>query len=73
MIEKVYCVNNFWDMTIIEGVTEYNDKKYYFNCIFSNAVDDWTDVYELTLLDDYIFKLTLENFEYWKNWLKKFK
>ncbi|MDR2635650.1 MAG: hypothetical protein LBC08_02340 [Campylobacteraceae bacterium] len=72
MIEKVHCVNNFWDMTIVEGIADYNDKKYYFNCIFSNDIDDWTDIYELTLLDDYIFELALENWEYWKNWLKKF-
>jgi hypothetical protein len=72
MIAKVYAVNSYWDMTIIEGIAAYNDKKYYFNCIFSNDVDDWTDVYELTLLNDYIFKLALENWEYWKNWLNKF-
>jgi hypothetical protein len=72
MIEKVYGVNSYWDMTIIEGIAGYNNKKYYFNCIFSNDVDDWTDTYELTLLDDYIFKLTLEKWEYWKNWLNKF-
>jgi hypothetical protein len=72
MIERVYCVNSYWDMTILEGIAGYNDKKYYFNCIFSKDIDDWTDIYELTLLDDYIFKLTLENWEYWKNWLNKF-
>ncbi|MDR1338783.1 MAG: hypothetical protein LBK58_01830 [Prevotellaceae bacterium] len=75
MIEKVYAVNSYWDMTIIEGIAGYNDRKYYFNCIFSSdAVDNWTDAdaYELTLLDDYIFGLTLENWEYWRNWLNKF-
>jgi hypothetical protein len=59
-------------MTIIEGIAGHNGKGYYFKCIFSNDVDDWTDVYELTLLNDHIFKLTLENWEYWKNWLGKF-
>jgi hypothetical protein len=72
MTEKVYCVDDFWDMTIIKGIAGYNDKKYYFNCVFSDDIDDWTDTYELTLLDDCIFKLTLENREYWKNWLSGF-
>jgi hypothetical protein len=72
MTEKVYSVDSYWDMTILEGIAGYNDKKYYFNCIFSNDIDYWTDVYELTLLNDHIFKLALENWEYWKNWLKKF-
>jgi hypothetical protein len=72
MAEKIYCVDNFWDMTITDGVAGYNDKKYYFNCVFSEDIDDWTDIYELTLLDDYIFRLTSENWEYWKSWLNKF-
>ena len=28
-------------------------------------------MYELKLLDDNIFKLSLENWEYWKRWLKQ--
>jgi len=73
MTEKVYCVYDYWDMTIIEGIAEYNNGKYYFKCI--SSIEDgnnygWTDMYELTLLDDYIFKLSLENWEYWKMWLK---
>jgi hypothetical protein len=63
MAEKVYAVNSYWDMTILEGVAGYNDRTYYFNCIFSNdAAAGWNDAcaYELTLLDDYTFKLTLE-------------
>jgi hypothetical protein len=59
-------------MTIIEGIAGYNDKKCYFNCVFSQDVDDWTDIYELILLNDYIFELALKNWEYWKHWLKKF-
>jgi hypothetical protein len=72
MMEKVYCVNNYWDMTILEGIAECNGKKYYYNCIFSDKIDDWTDIYELTLLDNRIFKFALENWDYWKNWLEKF-
>jgi len=71
MLEKVYCVKDYWDMTILEGVAGFNNKKYYFYCIFSNENDDWTDMYELKLLDDYIFKLSLENWEYWKKWLEQ--
>ena len=71
MTEKVYCVYDWWDMTIISGVAEYNNKKYYFKCNFDFPADDWSDIYELTFLDDYIFKLSMENWEYWKIWLKQ--
>jgi hypothetical protein len=72
MFEKVYCVHDYWDMTIINGIADYNRKKYYFNCIFSDDEECWTDIYELILLDDYIFKLSLDNWDYWKKWLKGF-
>jgi hypothetical protein len=71
MNEKVYCVNNYWDMTIIEGIAKYNNGKYYFECIFSDDKDNWTDVYNLTFLNEYIFKLSIDNWEYWKLWLKQ--
>jgi hypothetical protein len=71
MIEKVYCVNNWWDNTIIDGIAKHNDENYFFNCIFSEEEDDWSDNYYLTLLDENIFELALKNWEYWKQWLKQ--
>jgi hypothetical protein len=71
MNEKVYCVNNFWDMTIIEGIALYNNKKYYFKNIFDDESNDWTDTYNLTLLDEDIFKTAIKNWEYWKKWLRQ--
>ena len=72
MFEKVHCIYNFWDMTILSGFADYNNRKYYFNCIFSDNEDCWTDIYELILLDNYVFKLSIDNWEYWKKWLKGF-
>ena len=60
MLEKVYCVQNYWDMTILEGVADFKNKKYHFNCIFSEKNDVWINVYELKLLHDNIFRFLLE-------------
>jgi hypothetical protein len=71
MNEKVYCVNDFYDMTIIEGIAAYNGKNYFFECIFDD--DNWSDIYNLTLLDKNIFKISMENWKYWKHWLKDYR
>ena len=72
MNEKVYCVDNYWDMTIIEGIAQYNNENYFFECVFSDEDDDWSNMYNLTLLDKNIFKISMENWEYWKQWLKDY-
>jgi hypothetical protein len=71
MLEKVYCVHDWWDNTIIKGVAKYQNKNYYFNCIFSELNDDWTEEYYLTLLTEEIYNLLLWNWNYWKKWLKQ--
>jgi hypothetical protein len=76
MLEKVYAVNSYWDMTILEGVAGYNGRKYYFNCIFSNDdVAGWNDAgaYELTLLDDCTFSGKIDGMDTnveWENVVK---
>jgi hypothetical protein len=71
MNNKVYCVDDFFDNIIIEGIAKYNNEKYYFECIFSNEKDYWTNEYYLTLLNESIFKMAMENWEYWEKWLKQ--
>ena len=70
-MEKVYCINDYWDSTITQGISKYSNENYFFECIFSKEDDNWSNNYYLTLLDENIFELSLENWEYWKNWLKQ--
>lgn len=70
MKEKVYSVNNYWDMTIIEGIADYNGRAFYYTNIFSEEQDDWTDEFLLTPLFDDIFTLGKINWDYWLHWLK---
>lgn len=71
MEDKVYCVDNWWDGAILEGIAKYNNENYHFECIFSDAEDDWSNNYYLTLLNENIFKIAMENWEYWKQWLQQ--
>jgi hypothetical protein len=71
MNEKVYCVYDLWANTIIAGIAKHNNENYFFECIFSEEDDDWSDNYYLTLLDENIFELSLKGWEYWKQWRKQ--
>ncbi|NDV66766.1 hypothetical protein [Bacteroides sp. 224] len=69
MKEKVYSVDNHWDMTIIEGTANYNGRAFHYANIFSDEKDDWTDEYLLTPLPDDIFEHCKSLQNYWFHWL----
>lgn len=70
MKEKVYSVNNYWDMTIIEGMADFKGQPHYYTNIFSEKEDNWTDEYLLTPLSEDIFILSKEIWNYWLNWVE---
>ncbi|SFN00489.1 hypothetical protein SAMN05421594_0289 [Chryseobacterium oleae] len=69
MKEKVYSIDNYWDMTVIEGMADFKDNPCYFVNIFSENQNDWTDEYLLTLLPEDILILGKEVWKYWLYWL----
>lgn len=69
MKEKVYSVLNYWDMTIIEGIADYNGQPFYYTNVFSEKQDDWTDEYLLAPLSEDVFTLGKEIWNYWLHWL----
>ncbi len=73
MKEKVYSVDNYWDMTIIEGTADYNGRVFYYTNIFSDEQDDWTNEFLLTPLPEDIFVLSRNLWNYWLNWVATHK
>jgi hypothetical protein len=72
--EKVYCIHDSHDGIILSGITEFKGQCFYFSKIFNPGhPDDWTDVYKLTILNQTIFNLEMENWNYWLFWLKNQK
>jgi len=67
--EKVYSVDSYWDMTILEGIAGYNGCPHYYEIDyeigFPEKQDDWTDEYSLTPLSENIFTLGKEMWNYW--------
>ncbi|MFD2907409.1 hypothetical protein ACFSX9_01545 [Flavobacterium ardleyense] len=72
-LEKVFCVFDYWDMTILSGVANFKNKPYFFETNFDEQKDDYNAEYELTELKKEVFIAVQENWEYWLNWLKQNK
>ena len=70
MKNKVYCAHDNYDGLITQGIADFYNQHCYFSHIFdSGPADDYTNIYELTVLPNDIFKLELQNWEYWLFWL----
>jgi hypothetical protein len=71
IIDPVLIVNDYCIASILEGVTLYRNEKYYFNCIPSELDYDWTNEYNLTILNEETYDLISWNFNYWIEWSKQ--
>src|SRR5204863_2880073 len=69
--EMVYTVNDYWDGPRV-GVADVNGKPHYFECIFDEASDDWTDRFWLREIEPAIFQLVLEDWKIWEGWRDAF-
>lgn len=70
IMEKVYCAHDQYDGIILSGVADLNGQPCYFSRIFNSGLaDNWTEIYELTILDETTFRLELESWKYWLSWL----
>lgn len=71
-VEKVHCVHDYWDMTILNGVADYKTQPCYFSNVAPTEGKDWfSDRYHLTLLSESIFEKFLFNWKFWLQWLKQ--
>jgi hypothetical protein len=66
--EKVYLVESECLIRILEGIAEYKNNIYYFDCIHSDKENNWSEKYNLTLLNKEIIELKLWNFSYYCEW-----
>ena len=64
MSDKCCCCYNWWDNTIIDGITKHDNKYYYFTCYFPGQLEN--GMYHLTLLNNNIYKLSMEYSKLWR-------
>lgn len=63
----VYTIEEFWDCPR-EGVAEYQGKAVYYNCLFDEEADDWSEVYELRELREESLERIFAEEGNWRDW-----
>lgn len=64
---RVYTVHDYHDGPR-SGVADFNGHPHAYECLFDAAQDEYSEVFELRLLDDETFRLELEGWEIWLRW-----
>lgn len=71
--EPVHTVDNFWDRPR-SGVADFGGAPHFYDCIFDDDADDWTDRYVLGPLPSTAFATVMEHWallERWRNALDR--
>ena len=65
--ERVFTVTEYYDGPRI-GIANYRGNAYFYECIFDEAKDDYSEVFQLTPLDPETLQLAMEDWEIWRRW-----
>jgi hypothetical protein len=71
VFEQVYAVFDFYDGPR-EGVANFRGKPVWFKCAWDVASDDWSENFDIILLDDRTFELAMCQWKLWCEWEKSF-
>jgi hypothetical protein len=65
--ETVFTVTDYYDGPR-RGLANYQGKPYFYECVFDEDNDDYSDQFRLTPIDEKTFKLAMEDWEIWRRW-----
>lgn len=65
--ERVYTVIDYYDGPR-KGIADYRGKPHFYECIFDESKDDYTDSFLLTPVDAQSFQLAMEDWAIWQRW-----
>jgi len=65
--ELVHTVRDYYDGPR-SGVANFGGSPYFYDCVFDEKIDDYSDVFRLTPIDTETFNLALEDWTIWKKW-----
>ena len=72
MGEHIHTVWDFWDIPR-EGVADFQGRPHIYKCQFSEAEDDWTNLFWLMEIDQELLALDLERSAISARWLEEFQ
>ena len=70
--EDVFTVTDYYDGPR-QGIANYLGSPHFFDCIFSDEKQDYSNLYRLTHVTDQTFQLALEDWAIWTRWDHAFK
>ena len=65
--ERVYTMTDYYDGPR-GGIASVNGRPHVYTSIFDSSEDEYSDVFELRLVDDTTLQLALEDWEIWLRW-----
>jgi hypothetical protein len=65
--EAVHTVIDYYDGPR-KGIANYQGFPHFYECVFDATQDDYSDLYQLTPIDEQVFQLALEDWGIWKRW-----
>ena len=70
--ETVYCVTDLWGGQPVKGVASFQGEPCFFESIFDDKNEEYSDFYLLTPLPEHIFRASIEDFEIFLCWKASF-
>src|SRR2546421_2606235 len=65
--ETVFTVTDYYDGPR-RGLANCQGKPHFYECVFDEGKDEYSDQYRLTPIDEKTFKLAMEDWEIWRRW-----
>lgn len=69
--EEVFTVTDYYDGPR-QGIANFKGQPHFYDCIFSEVKQDYTNLYRLTPVAQDLFRLATEDWEIWKRWERAF-
>jgi hypothetical protein len=69
--EEVFTVTEYYDGPR-RGIASFNGRPHFYDCIFSDEKQDYTNLYRLAPVAPDLFALAMEDWAIWKRWERAF-
>jgi hypothetical protein len=70
-LEEGFTVTDYYDGPR-QGIANFRGKPHFYDCIFDEVRQDYSDRYRLTPISDHIFDLAMEDWAIWERWQAAF-
>jgi hypothetical protein len=65
--EQVFTVTDYYDGPR-KGIANYHGQPHLYECVFDQAKDDYSELFQLTPVPADVFQLAMEDWNIWRRW-----